>query len=163
MPSINEASGMEAQSFDIAGLAPYNCGTPTGMRDEIILLSWLIVLMRTQESSSVRFEWRYQGSAEVLGGGDDVQTLTPNEVTIGLQSHIGQAAAMLAGEIPSITETQQTSFSDRPSLLISNGSLSQSSEDATEEVSSMQTCHRLTIADRILKGPRSPGATTSGR
>jgi hypothetical protein len=150
MSSTNEASGMEEQLFNIVGLAPYNCATPTGMRDEIILLSWLIVLMRTQESSSVRVEWRYQGSEEVLGGGDAVRTLTPNDVTIGLQSHVGQAAAMLAGIIPSVTEAQQSSFADRPSLLISNGSLSQSSEDATEEVRVMRLCRRLTVADRLL-------------
>jgi hypothetical protein len=149
MSSTNEASGMEEQLFNIVGLAPYNCATPTGMRDEIILLSWLIVLMRTQESSSVRVEWRYQGGEEVLGGGDAVRTLAPNDVTTGLQSHVGQAAAMLAGIIPSITETQQSSFADRPSLLISSGSLSQSSEDATEEVRTMQTCRQLTIADRL--------------
>lgn len=141
MSHINEASGMEAQIFDIAGLAPDNCATPTGMRDEIILLSWLIVLMRTQESTSVRFEWRYQGSSEVLGGGDTVRTLSPNELMIGSQSHVGQGAAMIAGIIPSITEAQESALASRPSLLISNGSLSQSSEDATDEVSSIQICH----------------------
>jgi len=126
---------MEPQIFDVAGLAPGNCGTPTGMRDEIILLSWLIVLMRTQESSAVRFEWQYQGSEEVLGSGDAVRTLAPNDAMIGLQSHIGQAAAMLAGEIPSITETQESQIAIRPSLRLSNASLSQSSDDATDEVS----------------------------
>ena len=137
MALTNEASGMESQIFDIAGLAPDNCATPTGMRDEIILLSWLIVLMRTQESSSVRFEWRYQDDANVLGSGDAVRNLSPNDAMIGLQGHIGQAAAMLAGIVPSITEAQESAFAGRPSLLISNGSLSQSSEDATDEVSLM--------------------------
>lgn len=134
MSSTNEASGMESQIFDIAGLAPGNCSTPTGMRDETILLSWLIVLMRTQESSAVRFEWQYQGSEEALGNGDAVRTLSPSEVMIGLQSHIGQVSAMLAGTIPSITQTQQSKLATRPSLLLSNASLSQSSDDATDEV-----------------------------
>lgn len=134
MSSINEASGMESQIFDIAGLAPGNCSTPTGMRDEIILFSWLIVLMRTQESSAVRFEWQYQGSEEVLGNGDAVRTLSPSEVMIGLQSHIGQVSAMLAGTIPTITQTQQSKLATRPSLRLSNASLSQSTDDATDEV-----------------------------
>ena len=135
MSPVNEAGGMESQIFDIAGLAPGNCGTPTGMRDEIILLSWLIVLMRTQESSAVRFEWQYQGSEAVLGNGDAVRGLSPNEVMIGLQSHIGQAAAMLAGTIPSITKIQQSKLATRPSLRLSNASLSQSPDDATDDVS----------------------------
>lgn len=160
MSSINEASGMESQISDIVGLAPCNCGTLTGMRDEIILLSWLIVLMRTQESSAVRFEWQYQGSGEVLGNGDAVRTLSPNEVMIGLQSHIGQAAAMLAGTIPSITQTQQSKLATRPSLRLSKASLSQSSDDATEEVSVLERLHLFTDADQPEQGPRSPGATT---
>lgn len=160
MSLTNEASGMESQIFDIAGLAPGNCGTPTGMRDEIILLSWLIVLMRTQESSAVRFEWQYQGSREVLGNGDAVRILTPNDVIIGLQSHIGQAAAMLAGSIPSVTQTQQPELATRPSLRLSNASLSQSSDDATDEVSVTRTYHVFTNADRYEQGARPPGITT---
>jgi hypothetical protein len=160
MTSTNEASGMESQIFDIAGLAPGNCGTPTGMRDEIILLSWLIVLMRTQESSAVSFEWQYQGSEEVLGSADAVRTLSPNDVMIGLQSHLGQAAAMLAGTIPSITQTQQSELAIRPSLRLSNASLSQSSDDATEEVSLTQRLHMCIYADRFKQGPRPSGVTT---
>ena len=159
MSPVNEASGMESQIFDIAGLAPGNCGTPTGMRDEIILLSWLIVLMRTQESSAVRFEWQYQGSEEILGNGDSVRTLSPNEVMIGLQSHTGQVAAILAGTIPSITQSQQSKLATRPSLRLSNASLSQSSDDATDEVSVMRRSHMSTDADLLRKGPRPLGAT----
>ena len=121
--------------FDILGLAPGNCGTPTGMRDEIILLSWLIVLMKTQESSAIRFEWQYQGSEEALGNGDAVRTLSPGEVMIGLQSHTAQVAAMLAGTIPSITPMQRSKLATSPSLRLSNASLSRSSDDATDEVS----------------------------
>lgn len=121
--------------FEIDGLAPDNCATVTGMRDEIILISWLIVLMRTQESSAVRCEWQYQNCADVARNGDDVRTLSPNEVMLSLQSHVGQASAMLAGTIPTITEAQQSAIVKRPSMRISNGSLSQSSDDATEEVS----------------------------
>jgi hypothetical protein len=161
MSLINEASGMEPQTFDIAGLAPANCGTLTGMRDEIILLSWLIVLMRTQESSSIRCEWQYQGSGQVFGSGDAVRTLSPSEVMIGLQSHTGQVAAMLAGTIPSITQAQQCTLAVRPSLRISNASLSQSSDDATEEVSLTQLEHLSLHADRYWEGPRPPGVTTS--
>jgi hypothetical protein len=67
---------------------------------------------------------------------------------IGLQSHIGQAAAMLAGTIPSITQTQQSELATSPSLRLSNASLSQSSDDATDEVSIMARFHTFTNADR---------------
>jgi hypothetical protein len=161
MSPTNEASGMEPQSFDVAGLVPANCGTLTGMRDEIILVSWLIVLMRTQESSSVCCEWQYQGSESVLGSGDTVRTLSPNEVMIGLQSHTGQVAAMLAGTIPSITQAQQSALAVSPSLRISNASLSQSSDDTTDEVSLRPWEHHSISADRFTKGSRPLGVATS--
>jgi hypothetical protein len=80
---------MASKTFEIDGLAPQNCSTPTSMRDEIILIAWLIVLMRVQESSLVRCEWQYQGSPQELENGDAVRSLSPNDVTIGLQSHTG--------------------------------------------------------------------------
>lgn len=158
MSPTNEASGMEPQTFQVDGLAPDNCATVTGMRDEIILTAWLIVLMRTQESSAVRCEWQYQDCTSVVDNADAVRTLSPNEVMLSLQSHIGQVGAMLAGTIPTITEAQQSTIVKRPSLRISNGSLSQSSDDATEEVSSIQTNHEIASADIFVKGHRSPTA-----
>jgi hypothetical protein len=126
---------MASKTFDIDGLAPRNCSTPTGMRDEIILVAWLIILMRVQESSLVRCEWQYQGSPQELENGDAVRSLSPNDVMIGLQSHTGQSAAILAGSIPSITEAQQSALSSPTSIRLSTGPLSQSSEDVKEEVS----------------------------
>jgi hypothetical protein len=135
MSTTNEAGGMASRTFEIDGLAPQNCSTPTGMRDEIILIAWLIVLMRVQESSLVRCEWQYQGSPQELGNGDAIRSLTPNDVMIGLQSHTGQSAAILAGTIPSITQAQQSALSSPASIRLSTGPLSLSSEDAKEEVS----------------------------
>jgi amino acid adenylation domain-containing protein len=135
MSNTNEASGMASKTFQVNGLAPPNCSTPTGMRDEIILIAWLIVLMRVQESSLVRCEWQYQDSPQVLENGDAVRSLSPNDVMIGLQSHTGQSAAILAGTIPSITEVQQAALSSPASIRLSTGPLSLSSEDAKEEVS----------------------------
>lgn len=125
MSTFPGAADMDAKIFEVAGLAPPNCSAPTGMRDEIILLSWLIVLMRMQESSQIRCEWRYEGSAD-----DSTQSLSPNEVMMGLQSHTGQVAASLAGIIPSSSRTTQSS------IRLSNGSLSQKSDDAKDEVRS---------------------------
>jgi len=135
MSTTNEASGMASKTFDIDGLAPQNCSTPTGMRDEIILIAWLIVLMRVQESSLVRCEWQYQGTAQVLEKGDAIRSISPNDIMIGMQSHIGQSAAILAGKIPSVTEAQQSALSGSASIRVSTSSLSRSSEDVKDEVS----------------------------
>lgn len=129
MSAFPGAADLDAKAFEVAGLAPTNCSTPTGMRDEIILLSWMIVLMRRQESSQVRCEWRYEGSAD-----DSVKSLSPNDVMMSLQSHTGQVAASLACVVPSITEKQQLSLQRAASLRLSSGSLSQTSDDAKDEV-----------------------------
>lgn len=125
---------MERKTFEVAGLAPVNCSTPTELRDEIILLSWLIVLLRMQESSQVNFEWQYQGCENGLDG-DSVKSLSPSEVMIGLQSHVGQVAATFAERIPSITTTQQATSASPAALRLSTGVLSRTSEAATDEVS----------------------------
>lgn len=135
MSTTNETAGMEAKTFDVDGLVPRNCATLTGMRDEVVLISWLIVLMRMQESSLVRCEWQYHGSEEIPANGDAVRTLSPNDVMIGMQSHAGQAAAMLARTIPTTTQTQQSALETPASLRLSTGSLSPSPENATDEVS----------------------------
>lgn len=129
---------MASKTFEINGLAPQNCSTPTGMRDEIILIAWLIVLMRVQESDLVRCEWQYQGSPQELENGDAVRRLSPNDVMIGLQSHTGQSAAILAGLIPSITEPQ-SALPSLASIRLSTGPLSLTSEDAKDEVSHGET------------------------
>jgi len=135
MSKTNEASGMASKTFDVDGLAPQNCSTPTGMRDEMILVAWLIVIMRVQETSLVRCEWQYQGTAQVLENGDAIRSISPNDVMVGLQSHTGQSAAILAGKIPSVTEAQQSALSDSASLRLSTSSLSLSSEHVKDEVS----------------------------
>lgn len=142
MSATNEAAGMEAKTFDVDGLVPRNCATLTGLRDEIVLISWLIVLMRMQESSLARCEWQYQGS-DLPANGDAVRTLSPNDVMIGMQSHAGQAAAMLAGTIPTTTQNQQSALSIPASLRLSTGSLSPSSENATDEVSFVRHSYPL--------------------
>lgn len=125
---------MEARHFEIAGLAPDNCATPTGMRDELLLISWLIVLMRIQESSQVRFEWKYNNGSAVLSNGDSIRSLSPHDVTIGMQSHAGQATANLSGMIPLIKKPQQIQMSEPASLYLSSGSLSRTSDQAKDEV-----------------------------
>ncbi|KAM0722064.1 hypothetical protein Q7P37_002990 [Cladosporium fusiforme] len=128
MSAFPAAADMESRTFEVAGLVPTNCSAPTGMRDEMILLSWLIVLMRMQESSQIRCEWKYEGSAD-----NTVRSLSPNEIMMGLQSHTGQAAASLAERIPSLTQAQQSTSLRSPSLRVSNRSLCQSSDDAKDE------------------------------
>lgn len=119
MGSSGKHGSIGWRSFEVA-VAPTKCSTPTGMRDETILLAWLIVLMRETESSQIRFEWTYQGSAEEF---TNVRSLSPNDVMVGLHGHVGQISAKLACRVPTIPAVSQNNSLDRCSLLLSTSSL----------------------------------------
>ncbi|KAB8074309.1 hypothetical protein BDV29DRAFT_156789 [Aspergillus leporis] len=123
-------NGDDFSSFEVASLAADQTATPTGMREELVLLSWLLVLLRTREGGQIRFYWAYKGSGhEPLTG-----SLSIDEVmTTGLQSNIGQTAAAISRQIATVASSQPEAAAGPVSLLLSTGSLSQTSEGATDE------------------------------
>lgn len=56
------ASGNAVSNYNINNLASQSQFTPSGMREDILLASWLIVLLRTREGERVSFDWTYQNS-----------------------------------------------------------------------------------------------------
>ena len=109
----------DVRSFEAAGLA---AATPSGMREELLLVAWLIVLLRTREDGQVTYEWAYQGQSTV-------NTCLSTEVMADLRSTVGQTAEAIARNIAPPQETATSG------LLLSTGALSQSSEEPKNEVS----------------------------
>lgn len=115
------------ESFEVVGLASDGPSSPTGMRDEIVLLSWLIVLLRTREGGQIRYEWAYRYPEE-----EPVpRSLAMNEVVAGLQTSLKETAAAVSRHIAADVPSQ----SAPASLILSTSSLSQASEEAKDEVS----------------------------
>lgn len=114
-------------SFQIAHLASEQITTPTGMKEEIVLLSWLMVLLRSREDSQISYDWSYK---DVAHGAEpeSVNKLSMNEVMKGLQSNVGDVATAISQNI-------NTGTSSPASLVLSTSSLSQTSEEAKDEVS----------------------------
>ncbi|KAK0732144.1 nonribosomal siderophore peptide synthase Sid2 [Lasiosphaeris hirsuta] len=124
-PLIGQANGDGFMSFEVDSL---RSATPTGMREEILLLSWLIVLLRTQEDSEICFDFDYQGS-------DDVATIEPVnvDIAIDLQTSVSQNAAAISHHITSRPALKSQTATSHHSLVLSTGPLSQSSGEANDQ------------------------------
>jgi hypothetical protein len=113
-------------SFQVAHLVSEQT-TPTGMKEEIVLLSWLMVLLRSREDSQISYDWSYKDVANDAQP-EAVNKLSMNEVMKGLQSNVGEVAIAIARNIT-------TGASSPASLVLSTGSFSRTSEEAKDEVS----------------------------
>ncbi len=133
--STGQSDGGGFRSFKIVGLAPDQTSTPTGMREEILLLSWLIVLLRTKESSRISYDWAYNGRGNGFEHEPVKRSLSTDEVMTGLQSNVAQIAAKISRHIMIVAPSQCTAMSGPGSLLLSTSSMSQTSEEAKDKVS----------------------------
>jgi fusarinine C synthase len=134
-PSVSQTNGDGFRSLKVLGLASDQTSTPTGMRDEILLLSWLIVLLRTREDGQISCDWAYKVRESVLEDEPVNIRLSTDEVMADLQSTVGQAAAKISRHIATVAPRPCTAFSDPVSLVLSTGPLSLTSEGAKDEVS----------------------------
>lgn len=122
----------EGHSFrsNVAGLA--SNANMTGIRDEILLVSWLIVLLRTREDGHICFEWTYKdrGNESVIG------RLSTDEVMAGLQNKIGHVATAISRHITALVPGD-AAISSPVKLLLSTGSLSKAPEAVNQGVSTL--------------------------
>ncbi|KAI9650511.1 Nonribosomal peptide synthetase 4 [Ciborinia camelliae] len=122
------------RSFNINGLASDQTTTPTGMREELLLLSWIIVLLRTRdEDSQISYDWAYKSrennfELELVKG-----RLSLDEVTTGLQNNVGLVISEISRHISKVASSQDSAVTSPVSLLLSTSSLSQMSEEAKDE------------------------------
>lgn len=129
---MQSTSLVDFRSFEIVDLAADQDTTLTGMREEILLSSWLIVLLRTREGSQVNFDWAYNSDVEHEPAR---RCLSMNMVATGLQDPIGKVAAAILGDIAAVERSQSVPKSSPVSFLLSTGSLSRTSEEVKDEVS----------------------------
>ncbi|KAJ5143841.1 AMP-dependent synthetase/ligase [Penicillium bovifimosum] len=118
-----ETNGDNLRAFPITQLAS-ELNIRTGMKEEIVLLSWLMVLLRSREDSQVSFDWFYSGaSAEP----ESVNKISMNEVMNGLQSNVAEVATAISRNITAGTSSTPAS------LILSTSSLLRTSEEAKDE------------------------------
>jgi hypothetical protein len=122
-----------ARSFKVAGLVSDQVSTPTCMKEEIVLLSWLIVLLRTREDGRVSYEWAYQSQGDSSNGGG-ANKLSTDEVLPNLQDNVGETLTSISRHIENAKGSLKTAGSSASSLLLSTGSLSECSDGTNNDV-----------------------------
>lgn len=130
-----DADGNGFRYFEVAGLASDQTLSLTGMKDEVLLLSWLIVLLRTREGGQICFDWTYKSLEDGFEQEPETRSLSIDEVMTGLQSSVKDTAKIISRHITNTESDQRIPKSSPGSLLLSTGSLSKTSEGAKDEVS----------------------------
>lgn len=136
-----QVAGLEAPSTSTSTI------TPTGTREEVLLVSWIILLLQSCEDGQVRFEWAYSGAEK--------SSLSTPQVMPGLQSTIGQVSAAVAQHIAAATQDQ--SPVTPTTLLLSTGTLSQAPEEVKDTVN-----HWSRVCEFKLTNHREPGCHPCG-
>jgi len=128
------ASGNAVSNYNINNLASQSQFTPSGMREDILLASWLIVLLRTREGERVSFDWTYQNSPNAPE--QTPRHFSMEDVMNGLGDSVGNVTKTISSQISRPDSSENCS--EAASLLLSTSVLSQQSEDST--VRSSFTC-----------------------
>jgi hypothetical protein len=103
------------------------------MKEEIVLLSWLIVLLRTREDERASYEWTYQSHGDVSIT-EVAFKLSTDEVLPKLQNSVGDTLASISRHIENVKGNLRPAESSSTSLLLSTGSLSESADSAKDDV-----------------------------
>ncbi|KAK5790141.1 hypothetical protein VI817_007428 [Penicillium citrinum] len=117
-------NGDDTISFEMNGIASDKT-TPTGMTEGIVLLSWLLLLLRTREGGQVSFEWAY----DICG---TTSRLSMNEVMEGLEDNVMDVSAAIHNHIRKSPD-QNKSYSSPVPLILSTNTFAQNSEEVKEE------------------------------
>jgi hypothetical protein len=108
---------------------------PTGMGDEILLLSWLIVLLRTRDDAQIFYDWAYETEVTDPKAISVVCRLHMEDVVLDLRDKIGNVAEAISRRVIAVPQNQHTTTITPASLLLSTGSLSRTHEHGQAEVS----------------------------
>lgn len=134
MPHMNYTNKEEFRSFDIGYLASDQTKTPMGMRDDAVLLSWLIVLLRTREDSQISFDWACQNWQNGMVTGFEKRCISTEEVVPDLRKTVREVTASLSPHVAAALSGNGMSTTNPISLLLSTSSLSQNSAHTMDDV-----------------------------
>lgn len=132
------AGGHDFKHFTIDGLfSPSETCLPTALRADVLLTSWLIVLIRTREERQAEFEWTYGGWEDDEVHQRKPRRLSTDEVLPGLKldSSLNKVTQTVLRHHASSVKDLCTATSCPKYLTLSTGVLSQASADAQDEVS----------------------------
>ncbi|KAK0613181.1 peptide synthetase [Immersiella caudata] len=106
---------------------------PTGLREELVLLAWLVVLLRTREDGQATYSWAYNTREKTVGDEPSCMQLSSVKVLPNLQSNVGQVAAAITHHINTVATKPSADISGPASLFVSTGPLSKAPKGANDE------------------------------
>lgn len=106
-------------SFALPNLSAKESSTPTGMKDEYLLLSWLIVLLRMKEDRQANCGWIYQTREPEIESELARGELSTNKVLGNLKSTVGQATVAISKYMTGAVLQSLERYSTPVSLLLS--------------------------------------------
>lgn len=133
--STGYTNGNDFKSFMVDGIAADQTNAPTGMRDDILVLSWMILLLRTGEGNQIHFRWAYEGRPNSFEHQSENKCLSLDDIKAGAQSTVEQLATGISQHITTNASCTPSYISSPASFLLSNGSLCETSKEAKDEVS----------------------------
>ncbi|KAK4442764.1 hypothetical protein QBC34DRAFT_488678 [Podospora aff. communis PSN243] len=122
--------------YEIIGLASPEGNPsvhPTGLREELVLLAWLLVLLRTREDGQAIYSWAYSTRERTVDDEPSCMQLSSVEVLPDLQSNVGRVADAIAHHINTVALKPSADISGSASLLLSTGPLSKTPKGANDE------------------------------
>ncbi|KAJ5288884.1 hypothetical protein N7478_001914 [Penicillium angulare] len=112
------------RSYQVADLTAVDASTLTGMKEEVVLLAWLLVLMRTREGTLPRYEWAYKNGSNNLTSHE----LPTEKLVAGLESSTEEVARAIIEHVKTSKPAELADVSSPVSLLLSTGSLTKDAE-----------------------------------
>jgi len=104
-----------------------------GLDLEVLLLSWLVVLLRVQDEGQASFEWSLKAADDELMSSS--VSCSSNDLVHSLDVNITDAKARFAEHLATAWKTHEAANTECLSLLVSTRSLSQAPKKFGEDVS----------------------------
>lgn len=119
--------GDQFRHFEVPGLTSDDAASISGMREDMVLVSWLVVLWRTREDAQISFDWAYRG----WDIDTDHQAATPtclstDEIATGMQTKVDEATASISRHLARVDEGATGPWPNPASLILSTETTSRS-------------------------------------
>ena len=123
----------------LPGLLSEPQSTPTGLKDEIILLSWLIVLLRVKEDRQASYDWMYRTREPENKHRLSSGYLSTSQVIANLKSNVREATTAVSTYLSGITLNSQVGHPGSMSLILNTECQPKDADERESQVRPIST------------------------
>jgi len=127
-------SGDQFLHFEVPELASDEAASVSGMREDIVLVSWLIVLWRAREDAQISYDWAYRGwDIDIDHDAATPTCLSTDEIATGMQTKVDEATASISRHLTRVHGGAAGPWPNPASLILSTETTSRSDGDKVSE------------------------------